>query len=155
MRTTYRELVQAIPQKINLANVLSLPPSKPCAHCSAVLPDRNNLSSRGKIPSEYERLDAFPDFPGLKASGKAGCDFCHLLRKTIRSTWTSQPVLEAGYTVVTEEDGLSEQLFETEWDRTMKVHALEFQFSPLGTFQYGTRLTFNEDSGSENRRGAM
>ncbi|CAM1506077.1 Fc.00g057180.m01.CDS01 [Cosmosporella sp. VM-42] len=153
--TTYRELVQVIPQKINLANVVSRPSSKPCEHCIAVLPARSNLSSRGKIPSQFERLDTFPDFPRLKASGKAGCDFCRLLRKTIRATWTTQPILESGYTVITEEDGLSERLFDTVWDRTMKVHRLEFQFTPFGTFQYGTRMTFNEDTGCERQNGGL
>lgn len=153
-KSTFRELVCALPQKTNLDNIASLQASKLCEHCRAVVPDRTKLS-RNKIPTEFERVDTFPDFPELKASGKAGCELCRLLRKTVRSTWSSQPFLESDYSTIAEGELEWERLLDSEWDGKVKIHRLRFHFTPFGGFQFGSRMTFGEDMGADEQHGGM
>jgi hypothetical protein len=68
-----------------------------------ILPNRQEVTD-GRI--EYTRIDQYLDFPSLKTTGKARCLFCRLLRKTIRSTWETEPFHERGVGAIIAKDGL-------------------------------------------------
>lgn len=151
---TARDLARGLPPKTNLANVASLQPSQACDLCRAIVPDRSKRGIYG-ICTESECQDRFPDFPALKASGKAGCAFCYLLRKTIRATWLSRPIRFSDYYDITDGDGEWERVLDSTWDGMLKISRATFQFTPFGSFQMGTRLTFAEDVGSEKQNGGQ
>ena len=90
-----------------------------------MVPDRK-IAKRGLIKTAYERVDLYPDFPELKASAKAGCDLCRLIRKSIRKTWAVRPMEEWGVGPIREKDGLWDELLEAQWDRKVKIHKVTF-----------------------------
>jgi hypothetical protein len=116
-------LIKPIPCRINLGNVAHRNPSKTCDFCALIVPDRKKAQN-GLIKTASERVDLYPDFPDLKASAKAGCDLCPLIRKTIRKTWAVRPMEEWGIGPIREKDGL--------WD---EVRFLGFNYSHLEWFR--------------------
>lgn len=127
MSSTYRDLVTAITPAVNLSNVVNIPPSQPCAACARIVPDYSRLELEN-ITTDYELFDTFPEFPVLKASARAGCALCRLLRKTIRSTWgvTMRPMEEDGVGVLSAKDGFWDKLFEKAWDRKVRIFNVRF-----------------------------
>ena len=128
---TYKSLIKPIPPRINLANVSAQQPSKPCRFCSAIVPDRRR-AKRGLIKAVYERIDLYPGFPELKASAKAGCGLCRLMRKMIRSNWAVRPMEEWGVGQLREKDGLWLDMFDESWDRKVKIHKMAFNIQEVG-----------------------
>ncbi|KAI0178818.1 HET-domain-containing protein [Hypoxylon sp. FL1284] len=136
MSSTYRDLITAISPSLNLSNVTDASPSRLCAACARLVPDR--LRAEGhKIKTDYELLDTFPEFPVLKASAKAGCMLCRLLRKTIRSSWavSLRPMEEHGLGVLSAKDGLWDDLFGKPWDRQVRIFHGHFRLSSRGLHQ--------------------
>ncbi|KAI1340474.1 HET-domain-containing protein [Xylariaceae sp. FL0016] len=70
----------------NLADVLTTELVSPCSYCRMLVPDRKKPGTHGVRgpPTQYERLDKYPTYPGLKASAEAGCAVCALLRYGLR-----------------------------------------------------------------------
>jgi len=122
---TYKSLIKPIAPSKNLANVRAREPSKTCQSCAAVVPDRRKAVN-GLIKINYERVDLYPDFPELKASAKAGCGLCRLIRKTIRAQWAIRPMEEWGVGPLREKEGLWDELLKAPWDRKVKIHKLSF-----------------------------
>lgn len=150
---TVRDLARAIPYKTNLDNVGSMEPAKLCEHCQKLVPDRSKKGG-SVIPTDFEREDRYPDFPELKASGKAGCVFCHLLRKTIRSSFGSQPIqLSDSYDLV-EGEADWEGTLNSKWDGLVKIHDARFEFTEFGTVRFGSMLSHIADAeGSDKQEG--
>jgi len=122
---TYRSLVQPLPHKINLANVIDQEASKTCQSCSSIVPDRRKAKN-GVIKTSYERIDLYPDFPELKSSSKAGCGMCRLIRKEIRAAWAVRPMEEWGLGPLREKEGLWDELFTSPWDRKVRIYKVTF-----------------------------
>jgi hypothetical protein len=127
---THEALIKPIPCKISLANAQDREPSKPCQFCALIIPDRRKAQV-GLIHTGYERIDLYPDFPELKASARAGCDFCRLIRKTIRKNWAIRPMEEWGFGPITESDGLWDELLDAPWDRKVKIHKARFSLQDI------------------------
>ncbi|KAI4864971.1 HET-domain-containing protein [Hypoxylon rubiginosum] len=127
---TYRDLITAISPALNLSNVTSAPPSQPCAVCARLVPDRSK-AERLIIETRYELFDTFPEFPVLKASARAGCALCRLIRKTIRSSWAvaMRPMEERGLGVLSSKDGVWDTLFDKPWDRKVRIFDAYFYLS--------------------------
>lgn len=128
MDTTYLALTRAIPDRLNLSNIASAPASQPCAHCCLVVPDRARAEN-GLIKTAYDRVDEYPDFPGLKATAKAGCELCRLLRKAVRAQWVARPMAERGLGALSEKDGLWDEMFGMPWDRKVRIYNPTFTFA--------------------------
>lgn len=143
MTSTYRDLVTAIPPTLNLSNVASASPSQPCTTCARLVPGRLR-AKRLVIQTEYELFDTFPDFPTLKASARAGCALCRLLRKTIRSLWAvaMRPMEQEGLGVLSTKDGVWDALFDMPWDRKVRIFHAHFYLS-------SRRLRQDEENPSE------
>jgi hypothetical protein len=122
---TYKSLIKPIAPSSNLANVTDQEPSRTCESCAGIVPDRGKAVN-GLIKIDYERIDLYPDFPGLKASGNDGCGLCRLMRKTMRAKWAIRPMEEWGVGPLSEEEGLWDELFKAPWDRKVKIHKLAF-----------------------------
>ncbi|EPE31036.1 hypothetical protein GLAREA_04003 [Glarea lozoyensis ATCC 20868] len=86
--------------------------------------------SNNLIKTNYSRIDKYPDFPSLKATAKAGCGFCHLLRKTIRYAWAARPMEEWGVGPIREQEGLWNDILEESWDGKIKIHKAVFSLAP-------------------------
>ncbi len=127
---TYKSLIQPISPRNNLANVVALEPSGTCRPCSVIVPDRSKCVN-GAIKINYERIDLYPDFPDLKASAKAGCGLCRLMRKTIRAKWAVRPMEEWGVGPLREKEGLWDELFASPWDRKVNIHDLKFSLKKI------------------------
>ena len=130
METTYRDLINPVPPRLNLSNIQNHPASPPCAICHKLLPDRQPVKNN-IIKTDYELVDTFPDFPGLRVSAKLGCELCRFLRKTIRTTWAVRPMEEWGVGALSEKEGLWNELFETPWDGIVKIQNARFTFTPF------------------------
>ncbi|KAI1140112.1 HET-domain-containing protein [Hypoxylon sp. FL0543] len=130
MSSTYRDLITAIAPTLNLSNVVNVAPSRPCAVCARVVPDRSKIKNHN-IQTDYELFDTFPDFPVLKASARAGCALCRLFRKTIRSSWAValRPMEQAGLGTLSTEDGVWDALFDMDWDRKVRIFHAHFYLS--------------------------
>ncbi|KAM5369643.1 hypothetical protein ACJZ2D_008902 [Fusarium nematophilum] len=156
---TYFDLIGPIPQQTNLINVGSSPAAKPCKHCASLVPDRGNQYcesvARYQISASFERVDTFPDFPELKALAKAGCSFCYLLRKTIRSSWTTIPMLDLGMFVLADDVGSYSELLSTGWDMKVKIDNPVFRFSPFETVVYGMFSSETDESPPESQQGGV
>jgi hypothetical protein len=122
---THEALIKPIPSRINLANVADQDPSKTCESCAVIIPDRSKAKG-GLIKTSYERIDLYPEFPDLKASAKAGCDLCRLIRKSIRKTWAIRPMEEWGVGPIREKDGLWDELLDAPWNRKVRIHKVTF-----------------------------
>lgn len=88
---TRSESLASVTPRITLANVYAQPPERVCSICKAIVPDRN-ASSWDKIDPtvqwlDYERMDYYPNLPGLAASARAGCGLCSMFRETILANW--------------------------------------------------------------------
>jgi hypothetical protein len=143
---TYKSLIKPIAPSSNLANVTAQEPSAMCQSCAAIVPDRRKAVN-GLIKIDYERIDLYPDFPGLKASAKTGCGLCKTIRKNIRTKWAIRPMEEWGVGPLREKEGLWDELFEAPWDRKVKIHSLSFSLKyfsnvsprPSGTIDSATK----------------
>ncbi|KAI1764446.1 HET-domain-containing protein [Hypoxylon sp. FL1150] len=67
---------------LNLSNIESTRATLPCSHCAAIVPDRNKVNV-DTIDTTYERIDTYPEFPGLRSSAEAGCHLCGLLQRCL------------------------------------------------------------------------
>jgi hypothetical protein len=123
-QSTYKSLIKPIAPSINLANIATQEPCKACSACAAIVPDRTKARN-GIIKLSYERIDLYPEFPGLKASAKAGCGLCRLLRKNIRTNWGIRPMEEWGMGAIREDSHWAE-LLESPWDKKVRIHGLHF-----------------------------
>jgi hypothetical protein len=119
--TTYGCLIKPIPPAYNLSNISEHAASKTCEYCSLIVPDQRKMSNN-LIKTDYTRIDQYPDFPSLKATAKAGCGFCRLLRKTIRNAWATRPMEEWGVGPIREQEGLWNDILEESWDGKVKIH---------------------------------
>ncbi|KAI2619925.1 HET-domain-containing protein [Hypoxylon sp. NC1633] len=142
MSSTYRDLITAIPPSLNLSNVADGPPCETCAICARLNPDRSK-AKRLAIQTEYELSDTFPDFPVLKASARAGCALCRLLRKTIRSSWAvaMRSMEQEGLGVLSTKDGVWDDLFDKPWDRKVRIFHAQFHISKRSLQQDDSRLS--------------
>jgi hypothetical protein len=122
--STYKSLIKPIAPSINLANIVVQEPCKACSACAAIAPDRRRAKN-GVIKLDYERIDLYPEFPGLKALAKAGCGLCRLLRKNIRENWGVRPMEEWGMGAIREDSHWAE-LLASPWDRKVRIHNLNF-----------------------------
>lgn len=122
---TYEALIKPIPPRLNLANAQAQESSKTCEFCTLIVPDRRKAQG-GLIQTGYERVDLYPDFPELKASARAGCRLCGLMRKTIRKHWAVRPMEEWGVGPISERDGCWDELLDAPWDRKVKIHKVTF-----------------------------
>jgi hypothetical protein len=129
---TYKSLIKPIPAKSNLSNILGQSPSQTCKHCSLIVPDCSK-SDNGLIRTDYERVDQYPEFPGLKASAKAGCELCKLFRRTIRSVWAARPMEEWGVGPLQEKEGLWDEMFAAPWDGKVKIQKVSFNLTADST----------------------
>lgn len=127
---TYKVLIRTIPPRLNLANAATQEASKTCQYCSTLVPDRSNIKD-GLIRTSYERIDLYPDFAELKASAKAGCGLCRLIRKTIRSAWAVRPMEEWGVGPLSEKDSYWDELFASTWDKKIRIHSAKFSVSDI------------------------
>lgn len=84
-----------------------------------------------EIRTCYEHIDLYPEFPGLKASARAGCDLCSLIRKTIRSAWAVRPMEEWGVGPLSEKDGRWEEMLASIWDGKVKIYDASFSVSDV------------------------
>lgn len=80
--------------ELNLSNVEASTAFTPCHHCESIVPDRRKCDDGAKIWTQYNRIDIFPEFPGLRASADAGCRFCGFLQKELSSEAFSE--IESG-----------------------------------------------------------
>jgi hypothetical protein len=69
---------------------------------------------------------------------------CRLLRKTIRSQWAVRPMEELGVGSLSEKENLWDELFETPWDRKVKLHSVKFTFVPFTNSVISERSTDTE-----------
>ncbi|KAI1135697.1 heterokaryon incompatibility protein-domain-containing protein [Hypoxylon sp. FL0543] len=98
-----------------------------------IVPDRSKLNGSGDIPLAYERVDLYPEFPGLLASAKAGCPLCHF----IQHEFSSRAFLDIEFGRVP----ASWASPNASWDRRVKLSA-NFGFlpftpvSPTNNFRY-------------------
>jgi hypothetical protein len=144
---TYKSLIKPIAPSNNLANVRAQEPSKTCRSCAAVVPDRRKAIN-DLIKIDYKRVDLYPDFPELKASAKAGCGLCRLIRKTIRAKWAIRPMEEWGVGPLREKEGLWDELLKAPWDRKVKIHKLSFSLKKVPNalpMSSDTRATTEKD----------
>jgi hypothetical protein len=144
---TYKSLIKPIAPSNNLANITAQEPSRSCQSCAAIVPDRRKVVN-GLIKINYERIDLYPDFPELKASAKAGCGLCRLIRKTIRAKWATRPMEEWGVGPLREKEGLWDELLKAPWDRKVKIHNLSFSFKKISNASPApsdTRATTEQD----------
>ncbi|KAF8865683.1 HET-domain-containing protein [Acephala macrosclerotiorum] len=128
MAPTYRALIRPIPPRLNLANAETKEASKTCQRCSALIPDRSRIQD-GLIRTWYEYVDLYPEFPALKASARAGCDLCRLIRKTIRSAWAVRPMEEWGVGPLSEKNSHWEEMLASRWDGKVKIYDASFSVS--------------------------
>jgi hypothetical protein len=126
-KTTYRVLIQPIPPSSNIFSVSleSEPAGTPCAHCTKLQPARH-LIKIGLIKTSYSRIITYPQFPELKESARDGCNFCRLLRRTIRARWSDRPMEESGVGVLNEKEGWWDDLFVAPWDCKILVNDASF-----------------------------
>jgi hypothetical protein len=122
---TYKCLIKPIPASVNLANIASREPCKSCPSCAFIIPDRGRARN-WVIKISHERVDLYPEFPGLKASSKAGCGLCGLMRKNIRINWGVRPMEEWGMGPIREKDRHWGELLASPWDRKVRIHDLQF-----------------------------
>lgn len=144
---TYKALIKPIAPSNNLANVRAQEPSRTCQSCAAVVPDRRKAIN-DLIKIDYKRVDLYPDFPELKASAKAGCGLCRLIRKTIREKWAIRPMEEWGVGPLREKEGLWDELLKASWDRKVKIHNLSFSLKKVPSampMSSDTRATTEKD----------
>jgi hypothetical protein len=127
---TYKSLIKPIAPSNNLGNARAQEPSRTCQNCAAVVPDRRRAIN-GLIKINYERVDLYPDFPELKASAKAGCGLCRIIRKTIRAKWAIRPMEEWGVGPLREKEGLWDELLKAPWNRKVKIHKLSFSLKKV------------------------
>ncbi len=130
MQSTYRDLIEPIPARRNLGSVASGHPLKTCVRCRAVAPDRAAVQNK-TIHTPYESVDVYPDFSELKASAKAGCGLCWLIRKALRQNWAVRPMEEWGIGPLSADDDDFAELLGLRWDRRVKIYNLSFKFEPL------------------------
>ncbi|KAL7623310.1 hypothetical protein AAE478_006991 [Parahypoxylon ruwenzoriense] len=108
--------------ELNLSNVEAAPAVTPCGHCQAIVPDRSKLDDGGDIYTGYERIDLYPEFPGLLSSAEAGCHLCRLLQRE----FSDQAYLSM-------ETGNALEVWATpnpSWDQRVKI-SVKFSFLPF------------------------
>jgi hypothetical protein len=88
---TRNESMRSVPPPFTLANIYAQSPEELCSICKVIVPDRNASSWDKDDPAvqwlDYERIDYYPDLPGLAASASAGCGLCRMFRETILENW--------------------------------------------------------------------
>jgi hypothetical protein len=126
---TYRALTRPIPPFSNISNIGPKPADTPCTHCVALKPARE--TARGeRIETSYDRIISYPSFSELKKSALKGCGMCWLLRKTLKAQWIKRPMEEIGVGVLSEKDGLFDDLLDEEWDCKVRISRAFFVFMP-------------------------
>jgi hypothetical protein len=74
-----------------LANIYAQSPEQVCSICKVIVPNRDASSWDKDDPTvqwlDYERVDYYPNLPGLAASALAGCGLCRMFRETILANW--------------------------------------------------------------------
>jgi hypothetical protein len=79
-----------------------------------VLEHGNIVLNCSKIDLEYEHEDIYPNFPALKDSATAGCEFCNLLRDAFRYHLGEEPNSVLIYHNILEKDPF------------VKIHRLQY-----------------------------
>ncbi len=153
MDPTYLALTKPIPDRLNLSNISSQPPCLPCEHCRLFIPDRAEATTSGRISIPYHRVDLYPDFPGLKASAKAGCDLCRLIRKAIRSSWAARPMDDRSGNALSDREPMYYELFDTLWDRKVRIYNARFTFDSFPIEHVEAKRETESDAGGLRRPG--
>ncbi|OTB03587.1 hypothetical protein M426DRAFT_12308 [Hypoxylon sp. CI-4A] len=108
--------------ELKLLNVEDSSGLKPCRACEAIVPDRRRLDDIGNIPTTYERIDIYPEFPGLLSSADQGCRLCCFLQEE----FSSRAFLDIEFGRVP----ASWASQDSSWDRRVKI-SVSFSFLPF------------------------
>ncbi|KAI0833053.1 HET-domain-containing protein [Hypoxylon sp. FL0890] len=107
---------------LNLSNVKAAAELTPCRDCAAIVPDRSKLNDNGDIPTGYEHIDLYPEFPSLCASADAGCRLCGFIQHEL----SSEAFLDMEFGRVP----ASWASPNSSWDRRVKIN-VKFGFLPF------------------------
>ncbi|KAK1749897.1 heterokaryon incompatibility protein-domain-containing protein [Echria macrotheca] len=153
MERTYRNLINPLPAKYNLANASITAPLQTCEACSVAWPDRSKAKNN-IIKTGYERVDSYPDFPSLKTSSRNGCGLCWIIRKALRSSWAVRPMEEWGVGPLEEDNDEFADLLSEPWDGKVRIFNLSFGFVTFSDID-GTHATKGESACSDQRGGMV